>query len=73
LLAVTTVLLMIGFAGRSDYFTLPGPMGWLYVGIAIIAAVGALIWLFFVDGKPRKANASKPRTFDLRSKRIRLR
>ena len=73
LLAVTTVLVIIGFAGRSDYFTLPGPTGWLYVGLVIIAAVGVLVWLFFVDGKPRKANASKPKPVNPRSKRIRLR
>jgi len=73
LLAVTTVLLFIGFAGRSDYFTLPGPKGWLYIGIVIIAAVSALVWLFCVDGKPRKANASRSKTVKSRSKRIRLR
>jgi hypothetical protein len=40
--AVTIVLLLIGFSGPSVYFTLPGPAGWLYIGVVIIAATVAL-------------------------------
>ena len=43
LLAVTIVLLLIGFSGPSVYFRLPGPAGWLYVGAVIIAAAIALV------------------------------
>ncbi len=73
LLAVTTVLLITGFAGSSDYFTLPGPMGWFYIAIVMIAAIGALVWLFAFDGRPTKVNSSRPKTVNPRSKRIRLR
>jgi hypothetical protein len=57
LLSVTTVLLMIGFAGPSIYFVLPGPRGWLYIGVVLVAAASALVRLYFADkwkrgGKP---------------------
>jgi hypothetical protein len=51
LLAVTFVLLLIGFSGPSVYFTLPGPMGWLYMAMVIIVAAVALVWIFCVDDK----------------------
>jgi hypothetical protein len=50
LLSVTTVLLLIGFSGPSVYFRLPGPAGWLYIGVVIITAAAAL----FFDDKRRK-------------------
>jgi hypothetical protein len=51
LLAVTTVLLLIGFAGPSVDLRLPGPAGWLYIGVVIIAATLAFVWLFCVNDK----------------------
>ena len=73
LLAVTIVLLLIGFSGPSVYFTLPGPTGWLYIGVVIIAAAIALVWLLCVHGKRKRGNPSGSRTFNPRSKRIPLR
>jgi hypothetical protein len=70
LLAVTTVLLLIGFAGPSVYFALPGPLGWLYIGGVIIAATAALAWLFFFGGKPKKPSPSRLKTINPSSKRI---
>jgi uncharacterized membrane protein len=72
-LAVTTVLLLIGFAGPSVYFTLPGPTGWLYIGIVIIAAASALLWLFYFDAHRKKGNTSGLKTVKPRSRRIPLR
>ena len=69
LLAVTTVLLMIGFAGPSVYFTLPGPTGWLYIGIISIAATAALVWLFFLDDNGKRGNTPGLRTGNRRSRR----
>jgi hypothetical protein len=40
---------MIGFAGPSVYFRLPGLMGWLYIGIVFIAVALALTWLYYDD------------------------
>ncbi len=70
LLAVTIVLLLIGFSGPSVYFTLPGPMGWLYIGVVIIAATGALAWLFCVDVKRKSETPPGLRTVNRKSKRI---
>jgi hypothetical protein len=53
-LAVTIVLLLIGFAGPSVDMRLPGPVGWLYIGVVIIAAAVAFAWLFCVDDKPKR-------------------
>jgi flagellar basal body-associated protein FliL len=69
LLAVTTVLLLIGFAGPSVYFVRPGPAGWLYIGVVIIAASSALAWLFYFDGKRKKRNPSGLRALTRKSKR----
>ena len=69
LLAVTTVLLIIGFAGPSVYFTLPRPMGWLYIGAVIIVATSALAWLFFFDDKRKRGSKPGLRTVNPRSKR----
>ena len=41
LLAVTFVLLILGFAGPSVYFVFPDPAGWLYIGVVIVAARGS--------------------------------
>jgi hypothetical protein len=40
---------LIGFAGSSVYFVLPGSTGWLYVGAVMIAATAALLRLLRVD------------------------
>lgn len=73
LLAVTIVLLLIGFAGPSVDFSLPCPTGWLYIGFVIIAATVVLIWLFCFDDKRKKGNTSGLRTVSPRSKRFPLR
>jgi uncharacterized membrane protein len=73
LLAVTFVLLLIGFSGPSVYFILPRPMGWLYIGVVIIAAAVALVWLFCVDDKRKRGSKSRLRMVNPRSKRIALR
>jgi hypothetical protein len=73
LLAVTFVLLLIGFSGPSVYFTLPGPMGWLYIAMVIIVAAIALVWLFCVDDKRRKGSPSRFRAVNPRVKRMPLR
>jgi predicted membrane channel-forming protein YqfA (hemolysin III family) len=69
LLAVTFVLLLIGFSGPSVYFTLPGPMGWLYIAIVIIVAAVALVWLLCIEEKRKRENTARLRTFNSRSKR----
>lgn len=51
LLAVTFVLLIIGFSGTAEHFALPGPLGWLYIATVIVAATVALIWLFCSEDK----------------------
>ena len=73
LLAVTIVLLLRGFSGPSVYFTLPGPMGWLYIGVVIIAATGALVWLFYFDDKRKRGKPSRLRMVKPRSKPTPLR
>jgi protein-S-isoprenylcysteine O-methyltransferase Ste14 len=73
LLAVTIVLLLIGFSGPSVYFVLPGPAGWLYIGVVVIAATVALVWLFWVHDKRKRGDLSGLRTVNRRSKRIPLR
>jgi MFS superfamily sulfate permease-like transporter len=73
LLAVTFVLLLIGFSGPSVHFVLPGPTGWLYIAVVIIVATGALVWLFCVDDKRKRGYPSGLRTVNRRSKRIPLR
>jgi MFS superfamily sulfate permease-like transporter len=73
LLAVTTVLLLIGFAGSSVYFVLPGPMGWLYIGVVIIAAAATFVWIFSLDDKRKRGNASDLKMSKPRSKRNPLR
>ena len=45
-LAVTLVLLLAGFSGSSVDFTLPGPAGWLYIGVVIVVATVFLVWVF---------------------------
>ena len=70
LLAVTTVLLLIGFAGPSVYFVLPGRAGWVYIGVVIIIAGGALAWLYGLGGKPRRRNPSSLRALNQKSKWI---
>jgi hypothetical protein len=72
MLAITTVLLLIAFAGPSVYLTLPGPAGWLYIGIVIIAASVALVWLFRVDGKRKRRNPTGLRTLNRWAKRTPL-
>jgi hypothetical protein len=56
LLAVTFVLLLIGFSGPSTHFILPGLAGWLYIAFVIVVATGALVWLFCVDDKRKRRN-----------------
>jgi hypothetical protein len=69
LLAVTLVLLLIGFSGPAEYITLPGPMGWLYITMVIIVAAVAPVWLFRVSDKRRKGSPSRVRTVNPRAKR----
>ena len=73
LLAVTFVLLLIGFSGPSVYFILPGPVAWLYIGVVIIASTGALVWLFCIDDKRKRGGKSRSRMVNPRSKRIAFR
>jgi hypothetical protein len=73
LLSVTIVLLMIGFAGPSVYFVLPGPRGWLYIGAVLIVAATALARLSSYAEKRKKRNTSGLRTFGGKSKRLPLR
>jgi protein-S-isoprenylcysteine O-methyltransferase Ste14 len=68
LVSVTIVLLFIGFSGPSVYFVLPGPVGWLYIGVVIIVATCALVWLFRVDDKRNRGNPPGSRTVNQRSK-----
>jgi len=72
LVAVTIVLVLIGFSGPSVYFVLPGPTGWLYIAVVIIVATCALVWLFCVDDKRNRGNPPGSRTVNQRSKRIPL-
>lgn len=72
LLAVTLVLVLIGFSGPSIYLRLPGPKGWLYIGAVIFAAAAALLWLFSIDDKRKKGNPSGLSPVDRRPKRIPL-
>ena len=72
ILAVTIVLLVIGFTGPSIELSLPGPAGWLYIGVVIVVATVVLVWLFCVDGKRKSANTSGLKTVNPRSKRIPL-
>jgi hypothetical protein len=69
LLAVTFVLLLIGFSGPSVYVTLPGPMGWLYIAMVIIVAAIALVWLLCIEEKRKRENTPGLRTLNSRSKR----
>jgi hypothetical protein len=72
-LAVITVLLMIGFAGPSVYFNLPGPAGWLYIGVVVFIATVVLARLFFLSDKRKRGGPSGLETANPRSKRILLR
>jgi len=72
LLAVTTVLVIIGFAGSSDYFTLPGPTGWLYIAVVIIVAAVAIAMLFGFYAKQNRGNPAGSRAVNRKWKRIRL-
>jgi multisubunit Na+/H+ antiporter MnhB subunit len=71
-LAVTIVLVLIGFSGSSVEVRLPEPAGWLYIGVVIVLATLVLAWLFWVDGERRRATASGLRTVNSSSKRIPL-
>jgi len=55
LLAVTIVLLLIGFTGPSVEFRLPGLTGWVYIGLVTAAAIVVLVRLFRADVKPRRS------------------
>jgi MFS superfamily sulfate permease-like transporter len=72
LVAVTIVLLLVGFSGPSVYFVLPGPTGWLYIAAVIIVATCALVWLYCIDDKRNRGNPPGSRTVNQRSKRIPL-
>ena len=75
LLSVTFVLLIIGFAGPSVYFVLPGTKGCLYIGVVIAAATGALVWLFRFDGRRKRFRRNPPgsKTLNRKFKRFPLR
>ena len=71
-LAVTIVLVLIGFSGPSVDMSLPGPAGWLYIGVVIVVATVVLVWLFFYDDKRKRGSISGLRTVNSRSRRIPL-
>ena len=73
LLAVAVVLLLIGFSGPSEYLTLPGPMGWLYISVVISVAAAALVMLSYVGEKRKGRKSSALRTNNSRSKLSSLR
>jgi hypothetical protein len=54
-LGVTFVLLLAGFCGPSDDLRLPDRSGWIYIGVVVILAMAAFIWLM-------SANASQKRS-----------
>ncbi len=58
-LAVTIVLLLIGFTGPSIEFRLPGLTGWVYIGVVIAAAIVVLVRLFSVRWR-RQAGRPAP-------------
>jgi hypothetical protein len=72
LLAVTFVLLLVGFSGASVYITPPGPTGWVYIGVVLIASSVALVWLFWFDANRKEGNPSGSKTVNPTSKRIQL-
>jgi hypothetical protein len=72
LLAVTFVLLIIGFSGASVDITLPRPAGWIYIGIVIIVSASAFIWLFRADANRNKGKPSRSRTVSPKSKQARV-
>jgi len=72
LLAVTMVLLLVGFSGPSVYLRLPGLAGWIYIAIVIVAAAVAFVVLFRIGEKRKKGNPSGLRAENRRSKRIQL-
>jgi multisubunit Na+/H+ antiporter MnhB subunit len=55
LLAITFLLLLIGFSGPSIDIRLPRLAGWIYIGIVMIIAAVVLVWLFSLDGKRKKS------------------
>jgi uncharacterized membrane protein len=57
-LAVTVVLLLVGFSGPSVELRLPGRAGWLYIGVVLIVAAVFLVWLIFADARPKRLNGS---------------
>ena len=69
LLAVTLVLVLVGFSGTSVYITRPGPKEWLYIGTVITAAAVTLFWLFYLDGKRTKGNPPGSGKVNPRSRR----
>ena len=72
LLAVTLVLLLVGFSGPSVHLHLPGPTGWLYIGAVAISATVALVWLFCFYERQKGGNPSGLKPVNRRSKRIQL-
>ena len=64
LLMVTIVCLLIGFSGPSIEFRLPGPAGWIYVGVVVIAPCAGLIRLFCFDGKRKRPNKAGLKTIN---------
>jgi uncharacterized BrkB/YihY/UPF0761 family membrane protein len=73
LLAVTLVLLLIGFSGTSVDITPPGPEGWIYIGVVIVASTLTFMWLYRVNVNSRRGSPSGPgRMVNPRSKRIPL-
>ncbi len=52
-LAVTILLILIGFTGPSLELRLPGFHGWIYVGLVILVATMVLVRLIGIGGKPK--------------------
>jgi hypothetical protein len=61
-LAVAIVLLLTGFCGSSVDMRLPGPAGWLYIGVIIVLAAFVLVWLFC--GKPKGKSRTARKSID---------
>jgi hypothetical protein len=55
---VAIVCLLIGFSGPSIDFELPGPKGWVYIGVVVLVACAGLVRLLGPDAKRRRLNKS---------------
>jgi protein-S-isoprenylcysteine O-methyltransferase Ste14 len=61
-LAVTVALLLAGFSGPSVELRLPGPAGWLHIGVVLIVATVFLVWFLSAGAKQESPNGSGSKT-----------